>query len=56
MTCDVCGKECKNDRWSRIRAHEAGWFEQKNGTVYCPEHVPSWVITWRERRRGRDVL
>lgn len=53
MKCKVCPLECKDDKWSRIRAHEAGWFEQKNGDVYCPEHKPAWVAKWREQKEGR---
>lgn len=55
MTCDVCGRTHKNDRWNRIRAHDLGWFEQKNGTVYCPAHVPAWVADWRARRSTREA-
>lgn len=32
------------------QAGQLGWFFQKNGTSYCPEHVPDWVPAWRASR------
>lgn len=42
-----CAASAKDDRWAKIKAHDAGWFEQKDGTAWCPEHVPDWVARWR---------
>lgn len=36
--------------WDSIRAQSKGWFEQKNGKSWCPEHVPDWVPAWREQQ------
>jgi NTP pyrophosphatase (non-canonical NTP hydrolase) len=35
------------------RAQTAGWFMQRNGDHWCPEHVPDWVEGWRERELSR---
>jgi hypothetical protein len=40
-----------NSAWDDIRAHDAGWFAQKDGTQWCPEHTPAWVAAWRARRK-----
>lgn len=39
-------------KWDVIRAGNEGWFFQKGGISYCPEHVPDWVPAWRERQKG----
>lgn len=39
--------------WDNIRAHDAGWFFQKDGTSWCPEHHPAWVKYWRAERAKR---
>lgn len=44
-----CGRSFKRHRWGNIQAHNEGWFEQKDGTAYCPDHVPDWVAGWRRR-------
>lgn len=44
---ETCEAEFKDHRWGRIKAHDAGWFEQKDGTAWCPEHNPPWVAEWR---------
>lgn len=48
-----CEAEHKADHWNAIKAVEGGWFLQKNGDRWCPEHVPSWVPAWRERQRAQ---
>lgn len=35
-------------KWGNIRAHADGWFASKDGTEYCPDHVPEWVKKWRK--------
>lgn len=40
----------KDHYWGRVRAHDAGWFIQKNGDTWCPEHIPEWVEEWRARK------
>lgn len=48
VQCDHqdCEATHPNHAWGRIRAE--GWFHQKDGQAYCPEHVPAWVEAWRE--------
>lgn len=40
-------------QWDRSEAHKAGWFFQKNGDVWCPEHIPDWVNEWRAKRNAQ---
>jgi len=43
--------------WAKVRASDKGWFFQKDGTIWCPEHVPEWVPAWRaEKKRKVDLL
>lgn len=42
---EECGLPVKDDRWSRIRAHAAGWYFQKDGRVFCPSHRPHYAPT-----------
>lgn len=43
-----CTAEIPDHKWGQIRAE--GWFRQRDGTVWCPLHVPDWVPQWRARR------
>jgi hypothetical protein len=45
-----CPLSFPTHRWGKTRAHDEGWFEQKDGTAWCPDHVPEWVEGWREGR------
>lgn len=63
MGCAVCGatiphknRSGRASKWDAIRAAESGWFEQKDGTLYCPEHVPDWVEPWRASRLAREGI
>lgn len=57
-------KTCKNEectesfdsgsRWDDQRASNLGWFFQRNGDVWCPEHTPDWVAEWRARKNKKD--
>jgi hypothetical protein len=40
-------------KWGSINAYKAGWFLQKNGKDWCPDHIPEWVDEWR-LRTGRE--
>lgn len=42
-----CTARYKNHRWGRIKADD--WFHQKDGTSWCPEHIPEWVEEWRAK-------
>lgn len=50
ITCShpECKNYIKSYAWAKIKAD--GWFMQKDGTNYCPEHVPEWVHSWRKRK------
>lgn len=45
-----CKATFRDHRWGAIHAHAAGWLQQKDGTVWCPNHLPGWVADWRARR------
>jgi hypothetical protein len=45
-----CIAEHKTDEWNSKRAHNEGWFIQKNGDRWCPDHNPEWVEEWRKRQ------
>jgi hypothetical protein len=47
---DGCTNAVKQDHWSSIHAHGEGWFFQKNGLIWCPDHTPEWVEEWRASR------
>lgn len=44
-----CDHSIKNHAWGKIKAE--GWFFLRNGTAFCPDHIPDWVAGWRESRR-----
>lgn len=48
-----CEAEIKDHAWGRIKAD--GWFQQRNGDVWCPDHIPDWVEAWRRRRDARMI-
>jgi hypothetical protein len=54
--CKASG--CKNDffpdKWGAMEAQRLGWFLQKNGDSWCPEHIPDWVAEWRARRVKKE--
>jgi hypothetical protein len=44
-----CAAQHPSGKWGNIKAAADGWFHAKDGTAYCPSHVPKWVRTWRAR-------
>lgn len=56
VRCSIkgCRTSYSKDMWSSIKATEAGWFQQKDLTAFCPEHVPDWVPAWRAKQRGQS--
>lgn len=56
-------KECAADgctanfrdtgRWAPERQSKSGWFHQRNGSSFCPQHTPDWVAAWRERKASK---
>lgn len=45
-----CRSSYKIDWHDMVEAHKQGWFMQRNGASWCPEHVPDWVQEWREAK------
>lgn len=52
--CNVCGTPGPGSKFGNVRAQEQGWFFQKNGDMYCPEHVPEWVAEWRAKKKEKS--
>lgn len=48
-----CDATHEDHRWGRTKAHSEGWFYQKDGTIWCPTHVPDWVNAWRARQKAK---
>lgn len=48
----TCSETVPDSRFDKIRAHEAGWFFQKERVAWCPAHVPDWVGPWRDRKKA----
>lgn len=48
-----CPATYANHEWGAKKAQRDGWFLQKGGTSWCPEHVPAWVAEWRQRQASR---
>ncbi len=44
-----CEAKLPNHAWGRIKA-SPDWFEQRDGTIWCPDHHPAWVADWRARQ------
>lgn len=44
-----CPARTPNHQWGRIRA--TGWFEERDGTMWCPDHRPAWYAAWRARQQ-----
>lgn len=47
---DDCPNETETDHWTSKKRQREGWFFQRNGDVWCPDHTPEWVEEWRARR------
>lgn len=45
-----CKASFKDHHWGAVEATDKGWFHQRNGDSWCPEHHPEWVAEWRARR------
>jgi len=44
-----CAASFTDHNWGKKQADREGWFMQKDGTSWCPDHVPEWVEAWRNR-------
>lgn len=47
-----CTESLPDHSWGRIKADD--WFQQKDGTIWCPDHHPPWVADWRARQREKQ--
>lgn len=45
-----CDRTFRDHQWGQTKAHNEGWFHQRDGRSWCPEHTPEWVAEWRARR------
>jgi len=48
-----CDAEIKGHAWAVIKAED--WFFQKDGTSWCPDHLPDWVPAWRARQAAKKT-
>lgn len=50
--CSVrtCTNSFKKHYWGSIKAQNDGWFLQKNGDIWCPEHLPDWYEEWKAKK------
>lgn len=50
LTCaePKCEVTIKNHYWGKVKS---GWYQMKNGMNYCPDHIPAWVVEWRQDRK-----
>jgi hypothetical protein len=47
---EECQKSYIRDHWGTKQANREGWFLQRNGDAWCPDHNPDWVAEWRAKR------
>lgn len=38
-----CDASVRGHRWAQVRAHAAGWYFQKDGRAFCPDHRPFYA-------------
>lgn len=52
LLCSEPGCENSKPRhaWAYKTKDGEGWFDQRNGDSWCPQHVPDWVDQWRRDR------
>ncbi len=43
MKCEQCDLSIKDHKWAKIQAHAEGWYEMKDGRIFCPNHRPEWA-------------
>lgn len=53
---DGCEAKVKNHKWGKIHAVQDGWFFGQHPSadppIWCPDHLPEWVESWRARKAG----
>jgi hypothetical protein len=55
VKCQQCEATAGGSKWANVRAHDAGWFEMRDGRAWCPRHVPEWVQGWRQQQEMPDL-
>lgn len=45
---DECPRHVADNKWAKI--HAIGWFFQRDGTAFCPDHLPEWLASWRDNK------
>lgn len=47
LRCSIegCPASVADHYWGKVKA--IGWFFMRDGTAYCPEHLPEWLAEWR---------
>lgn len=48
-----CEEKFFGNRGAMMKAHYSGWYLQKSGKVWCPDHRPAWAPKFEKRS---DVL
>lgn len=43
-----CAASVPDHYWGLVKAE--GWFFQRDGSAWCPQHIPPWVAGWRARK------
>lgn len=51
-TDSACEKSIRLHMWGKAEAYAEGWFFQKNGDLWCPDHLPDWVSKWRAKKKA----
>lgn len=50
-SAEGCEESYRDHGWRATKAHKDGWFLAKDGSSFCPAHVPEWVAAWRRRKK-----
>jgi hypothetical protein len=50
---EECPKFFPDHMWGNRQAQREGWFMQRNGLAWCPDHNPDWVAEWRAKRNSK---
>lgn len=53
-TKEECPKTYMPHHWGTKEAGRAGWFLQRNGDAWCPDHTPDWVDEWRAKKKAKE--
>jgi len=43
------GQSGRLSRWTLIKAHDQGWYQKKDGSLFCPEHRPHYAPPWPKK-------